>query len=133
MITTNIMPKMRANTRREVTTRKDSKKVATRRREVQRRVISMKITRVTRTNMDMNLITLITRNMARRVARREDLSMVKTIKLKIKIENFHIFCSQVLNQVTVMEAVTVAKVMVVIKLNDKTNFNFPLKSIRGKK
>lgn len=96
------MPKMKANTRREVTMRKDSKKVATRRREVQKKVISMKITRVIRTSMDMNLITHITRNTAKRAARREDLSMV-------------------LNQVMVM--VVMAR-MVVIKFNEKSNFKF---------
>lgn len=97
------MPKMKANTRREVTMRKDSKKVATRRREVQKRVISMKITRVIRTSMDMNLITHITRNTAKRAARREDLSMV-------------------LNQVMAVMAVMARTV--VIKFNEKSNFKF---------
>lgn len=69
---------MKASTRREVTTRKDSKKAATRRREDRKRVISMRTTRVTRTNTDMSLITHITRNTAKRAARREDLSTVKT-------------------------------------------------------
>lgn len=97
------MPKMKANTRREVTMRQDSKKVATRRREVQKRVISMKITRVIRTSMDMNLITHITRNTAKRAARREDLSMV-------------------LNQVMAVMAVMARTV--VIKFNEKSNFKF---------
>ena len=97
------MLRMKANTRREVTMRKDSKKVVTRRREVQKRDISMKITRVIRTSMDMNLITHIMRNMAKRAARREDQSMVS-------------------NQATVMAVMT--RKTAVTKFNEKSNFKF---------
>lgn len=72
----NITMKMKANIRREDTTKKVTKKMDIRKRVVQKRGTSMKITRDTRTKKDTNLTTLTTRSTERKVASKVEASMV---------------------------------------------------------
>lgn len=68
--------KRRANTRREVIMKKDTKKAVIKRREAPRKAISMKTTRDIRARRDMNLTTHTMKSTAKREERRVDLSTV---------------------------------------------------------
>lgn len=58
--------KTRASTRRDLITNQDTRKVATRRRAIQKRDTSMRTTKDTRTNTAMSRTTHITRSTGRR-------------------------------------------------------------------
>ena len=72
----NITMKMKANIRREDTTKKATRKMVIRKRVVQKKGTSMKITRDTRTRKVMNLTTLTMRSTERKVASKVEASMV---------------------------------------------------------
>ena len=77
----NITMKTKANIRREDTTKRVTKKMDIRKRVVQKKGTSMKITRDTKTRKGTNLTTLTTRSTERRVASKEEVSMVSSMEV----------------------------------------------------
>lgn len=78
--------KMRASTRRDPITKQDTRKVAIRRRAIQKRDISMRTTKDTRTNTAMSRTTHITRSTGRRVESTVVVSMASSTEDMEEVE-----------------------------------------------